>query len=177
MRVKEKADLESGQPSSEPLREQPPIMQFSLAGAAGSVGLAVLISRILGVVREMVLARYFGAGLYTDAFNVAYRIPNLLRDLFAEGALSSAFVPTFVRRITRGGKERAWLLANRVISTLLVLLGALTLAFFFGAKVFVYLLAAGYAAIPEKFDLTVQMTRIMSPFLLWVSLASVGMGL
>ena len=146
-------------------------------GAAGSVGAAIMISRILGLVRDIVQARYFGAGLYTDALNVAYRIPNLLRDLFAEGALSSAFIPTFIRRLTQGGKEEAWLLANRVISALLVILGVLTLVFFFGARGFVYLLAAGYAEIPEKFELTVQMTRIMSPFLLFVALASVAMGI
>ena len=86
-----------------------------ITGAAFSVGIAVSISRILGLVREMVLARYFGAGLHTDAFNIAYRIPNLLRDLFAEGALSSAFIPTFIRRMTQDGKEQAWLLANRVL--------------------------------------------------------------
>jgi len=148
-----------------------------LTGAAWSVSVAIMISRILGVGREMVLARYFGAGLFTDAFYVAYRIPNLLRDLFAEGALSAAFLPTFVRRLTQDGRQQAWLLANHVISALLVILGILTLVFFFGAKGFVYLLAAGYAADPEKFELTVQMARIMSPFLLCVSLASVGMGL
>ena len=107
-----------------------------------------MISRVLGLVREVVLARYFGAGLHTDAFNVAYRIPNLLRDLFAEGALSSAFVPTFIRRMTQDGKEQAWLLANRVLSALLVIVGALTLIVFFGAKFFVYLLASGYASNP-----------------------------
>lgn len=146
-------------------------------GPAGSVGAATMISRVLGVAREMVLARYFGAGLFTDAFYIAYRVPNLLRDLFAEGALSAAFVPTFVRRLTEGGREPAWILANRVLSAVSLLLGGITLVFFFGAKGFVYLLASGYASDPEKFSLTVQMTQIMSPFLLWVGLASVGMGL
>jgi putative peptidoglycan lipid II flippase len=148
-----------------------------MSGAVSSVASAIMISRILGLVREMILARFFGAGLHTDAFYVAYRIPNLLRDLFAEGALSSAFIPTFIRCMTRNGKDQAWLLANRVISALLVILGMLTLVIFFGAKVFVYLLASGYAATPEKLDLTVQMIRIMSPFLLCVSLASIGMGM
>ncbi len=149
----------------------------SVVGAAGSISVATLISRILGVGREIILAKYFGAGLATDAFNVAYRIPNLLRDLFAEGALSSAFIPTFIRSLTNNGKEQAWLLANRVINVLLLITGALTLIFFFAAKWFVYLMAAGYAAIPEKLDLTVQMTRIMSPFLMWIALAAVGMGM
>ncbi len=151
--------------------------EAGLMGRAGSVGAAIMISRILGLLRDIVQAKYFGAGLYTDAFNIAYRIPNLLRDLFAEGALSAAFVPTFIRRLTQDGKEHAWVLANRVISMLLVIMAALTLLFFFGARGFVYLLAAGYAQIPEKCELTVQMTRIMSPFLLCIALASVAMGI
>jgi putative peptidoglycan lipid II flippase len=157
--------------------EQPYSKTASLGGAAWTVGTATAISRILGVLREIVLARYFGAGLYSDAFNVAYRIPNFLRDLFAEGALSSAFIPTFIRCLTKEGQRRAWQLANRVISALLLILGGVTLILFFGAKIFVYLIAAGYAQIPEKFALTVQMTRIMSPFLLFIALASVGMGI
>lgn len=86
-------------------REQTGAPPGSLIGAAGSVSLATMVSRILGVIREMVMAHYFGAGIFTDAYNVAYRIPNLLRDLFAEGALSSAFVPTFVRTLTRDGEN------------------------------------------------------------------------
>jgi putative peptidoglycan lipid II flippase len=160
------------QQSSEQSRNADP----TIISAAGSVGAAVMISRVLGLIREVVQARYFGAGLYTDAWNIAFRIPNLLRDLFAEGALSSAFIPVFIRRLTQEGKDNAWLLANRIINALLVILGALTLVFFFGAQGFVYLLAAGYTKIPGKFELTVQMTRIMSPFLLCVSLASVAMG-
>ncbi len=148
-----------------------------LLGAAGAVSAATMISRILGVAREMVMARYFGAGMATDAFNVAYRIPNLLRDLFAEGALSSAFVPTFVREYKARGREGAWLLASVVLNALAVILGALSLMFFFGAKWFVFILASGFAESPEKFELTVQMTRILSPFLLFVALAAVVMGM
>ncbi len=149
----------------------------SVAGAAGSVSAATMISRILAMFREMVMSAYFGAGLFTDAFNIAYRIPNLLRDLFAEGALSSAFIPTFIRTLTQGDREKAWLLANRVINALIVVLGAFTLLIYFGAKWFVYLLAAGFANVPQKIELTVQMTRIMSPFLLCVAIASVVMGM
>lgn len=161
---------------AERVRTSPPGRR-EVAAAAGAVSLATLISRVLGVAREMVMARYFGAGLSTDAFNVAYRIPNLLRDLFAEGALSSAFIPTFVRCLREEGRESAWLFANRVISALVVILGAVTLLFFFASRGFVYLLAAGYADIPNKLELTAQMTRIMSPFLLWVALAAVVMGM
>jgi len=123
------------------------------------------------------MSAYFGAGLYMDAFNIAYRIPNLLRDLFAEGALSSAFIPTFIRTLAHEDREKAWLLANRVINALIVILGAFTLVIYFGAKGFVYLLAAGFASIPQKVELTAQMTRIMSPFLLFVAIASVIMGM
>ncbi len=154
-----------------------PIPGTGITRAAGAVTLATMISRILGVGREMVMAKYFGAGFYTDAFNIAYRIPNLFRDLFAEGALSSAFVPTFVRQLDREGARRAWELSNRVISALLIILGLLTVVFFVFAKGFVYLLAAGYAATPGKMELTVQMTRIVSPFLLCVALAAVVMGM
>ncbi len=149
----------------------------SVAGAAGSVSAATMVSRILAMFREMVMSAYFGAGLFTDAFNIAFRIPNLLRDLFAEGALSSAFVPTFIRTLTHGDRERAWQLANRVINALIVLLGAFTLLIYVAAKWFVYLLAAGFAGIPQKMEITVQMTRIMSPFLLCVAMASVVMGM
>ncbi len=163
--------------STDSLSPNPQEMRHpSVAGAAGSVSAATMISRVLAMFREMVMSAYFGAGLFTDAFNIAYRIPNLLRDLFAEGALSSAFVPTFIRTLTHDGREKAWLLANKLINALVVILGAFTLLVYFGAKWFVYLLAAGFASIPQKMELTVQMTRIMSPFLLFIALASVVMG-
>ncbi|MBZ5496784.1 MAG: murein biosynthesis integral membrane protein MurJ [Acidobacteriia bacterium] len=149
----------------------------SLATAAGSISVATMISRVLAMGREMVMSKYFGAGYYTDAFNAAFRVPNLLRDLFAEGALSSAFVPTFIRYMTDKGEAEAWLLANRVINALVVVLAGITLLFYFGASWFVYLLAAPFASIPGKFELTVQMTRIMSPFLLCVALAAAVMGM
>ena len=136
-----------------------------------------MISRVLAVGREMIMSSYFGAGYYTDAFNIAFRIPNLLRDLFAEGALSSAFLPTLIRYRTNNSQEAAWLLANRVINALLIVLAATTLLFYFGAGWFVYLFAGNLAASPGKFELAVQMTRIMSPFLLFVALAAAFMGL
>jgi putative peptidoglycan lipid II flippase len=154
-----------------------PIRPRHLVAAAGMVSIATMVSRVLGVAREMVMARYFGAGFFTDAFNAAYRVPNLLRDLFAEGALSAAFVPTFTRTLSRSGAQAAWLLASKVINALAVVLGIMTLVFYFGARLFVYLLAAGFAETPGKIELTVQLTRIMSPFLLWVSLAAVVMGM
>jgi putative peptidoglycan lipid II flippase len=88
----------------------------SLARSAASAGAATITSRILGVVREQVIAAYFGAGFATDAYQVAFRIPNLLRDLFAEGAMSAAFVPTFTRHLTAAGRASAWRLGNHVVN-------------------------------------------------------------
>jgi putative peptidoglycan lipid II flippase len=157
----------------------PPISarDHSIAEAAGSISVATMISRVLAMGREMVMSTYFGAGYFTDAFNTAFRVPNLLRDLFAEGALSSAFVPAFVRCMIEKGEAEAWLLANRVINMLAIMLSGITLIFYFGASWFVYLLAAPFASLPGKFELTVQMTRIMSPFLLFVALAAAVMGM
>src|ERR671923_2327581 len=98
----------------------PPSSTSTLARSAASAGVATMTSRILGVVREQVLAAMFGAGNAMDAYNVAFRIPNLVRDLFAEGAMSAAFVPTFTRELTTGGKPRAWQLANSVVTALVL---------------------------------------------------------
>ncbi len=92
-----------------------------LARSAGLIGLATMTSRILGLAREQVLAFLFGAGNEMDAFNVAFRVPNLFRDLFAEGAMSAAFVPTFTRRLMLGGRSQAWRLGNYVVNALFVL--------------------------------------------------------
>src|SRR4051812_36542933 len=96
--------------------------------SSASVSAAVLASRVLGVARDALFAAAFGVSSLTDAYVVAFRIPNLLRDLFAEGALSSAFVPTFSEVLTRGGRERAYRLGNLVLSGLLIVTGVLTIA-------------------------------------------------
>src|SRR6478752_3374674 len=100
--------------------ESRPGVSRSLARSAGVIGATTLTSRVLGLVREQVMAYFFGASNAVDAFNVAFRIPNLVRDLFAEGAMSAAFVPTFTRVLTREGKPAAWRLGNHVINALLV---------------------------------------------------------
>jgi len=132
------------------------------------------MSRVLGLARDQVQSYYFGAGFVTDAFLAAFRIPNLLRDLFAEGALSSAFVPTFTAIKEREGPDTAWRLANRLFTVLVVLLGAITLAIFVAAPWIMRVYAAGFT--PEKLHLAVTMTRILSPFLLAVAVAAVAMG-
>jgi putative peptidoglycan lipid II flippase len=148
-----------------------------LARSAGVFGLATITSRILGLVRDQVLAFYFGAGDANDAFRVASRIPNLVRDLFAEGAMSAAFVPTFTRQLTVHGRERAWHLANSAINALLLVTGVLVLAGIVFAEPLVRLLAAGYAEVPGKLELTVYLTRITIPFLSMVAVAAALMGM
>ena len=147
------------------------------ARAAGTVSFAVFLSRILGLVRDQVFAKLFGAGLYNDAWLVAFRIPNLLRDLFAEGALSSAFVPTFTEFLEKKGRSDAWLLANLVLSGILVLLGAFTLILLFFPEVLVYLLAAGFREVPGKVEITASLLRLLAPFLMLIAMASVAMGM
>jgi putative peptidoglycan lipid II flippase len=148
-----------------------------LARSAGIFGLATITSRILGLVREQVLAFFFGAGDVTDAFNIATRIPNLVRDLFAEGAMSAAFVPTFTRQLTLHGRERAWHLASSVINALLLVTGVLVLVGIIFAEPLVRLFAADFSEVPGKLELTVYLTRIIFPFLTLVAVAAALMGM
>ncbi|MEJ2144470.1 MAG: murein biosynthesis integral membrane protein MurJ [Acidobacteriota bacterium] len=145
--------------------------------AAGKVSVAVFLSRILGLVRDQFFANLFGAGLYNDAWLVAFRIPNLLRDLFAEGALSAAFLPTFTEIYRKQGRAQAWHLANLVLSGVLILLGIVTIILFLFSTLFVHGLAAGFADVPGKVHITSTLIRILSPFLMLVALASVAMGI
>jgi putative peptidoglycan lipid II flippase len=148
-----------------------------LARAAGVVSAMTFLSRIMGLVREQAFAALLGAGLYADAFQAAFRIPNLLRDLFAEGALSAAFVPTYARALKEGGPERAHRLASRLLTVLTVLLGVLVGLGLVFARPLVRLLAPGFEAVPGKFETTVALTRVMLPFLPLVSFAAVAMGM
>ena len=139
-------------------------------------------SRILGLVREVVFASYFGAGFATDAFVIAFRVPNLLRDLFAEGALSAAFVATFSKTLVTKGADAAWRLANLVSNGLTAVLLPIVLGGVIFAPQVVQLLiepsrsGGDPATAALTFELAVRMTRIMFPFLLMVSLAAVAMG-
>src|SRR5712692_5204191 len=143
--------------------------------ATGIVGIAILCSRVLGLIREMVVAALFGATRNMDAFLTAFRAPNMLRDLFAEGALSTAFVTTFSRRIATEGDESAWKLASKVATLTLVFMSATTLLGIVFAPVVIKILAPGFPA--EKAELTILLTRIMFPFILLVSLAALAMGM
>ena len=143
--------------------------------AAGIVGLAVLCSRVLGLAREQIFAALFGGGRVMDAFTIAFRIPNLLRDLIAEGALSTAFVTVFTRTAAIEGDAAAWQLANKVATLAVVTLSAITLLGIAFAPWLVAALAPGFD--PAKAALTVTLTRVMYPFILLVSLAALVMGM
>lgn len=151
-----------------------------MARSAGLIGIATMASRLLGVVREMVLASLFGASATPamDAFNVAFRVPNLVRDLFAEGAMTAAFVPTFTKTLQTRGREAAWRLGNLVINTLLVATGAIViLAILFADPITRAIASDEFAAVPGKLALTTQLTRIMMPFLTTVAVAVAVMGM
>lgn len=141
------------------------------------VSLLIMMSRVLGLVREQLMAALLGAGAAADTFNIAFRIPNLLRDLFAEGALSAAFVPTFARVLEKDGKAKAFLMAQRVLGVLLLAVGVLTILGYLLTDQLVALLAPGFSSIPGKAELTVSLTRVMLPFLLFLSSAAVAMGM
>jgi putative peptidoglycan lipid II flippase len=137
-----------------------------------------MASRILGLVRDQVIAAIFGAGAATDAYYVAFRIPNLLRDLFAEGAMSAAFVPTFTRHLTSAGKASAWRLGNHVLNALAVITGVLVLLGIVFAEPLVRLMTDNeYTSDPTKLALTVQMARVMLPTLTLIAMAAALMGM
>ena len=149
----------------------------NVARNAGIVSLAVMASRILGLVRDQVFAALFGAGLQYDAFLTAFRVPNLLRDLLAEGALSSAFVTTFTQTLKSKGKDEAIRLSNRVATLIVLFISALSIVGWFYAPEIVRLLAPGFFNVAGKAELTISMTRIMIPFLLLIALAAQAMGM
>jgi putative peptidoglycan lipid II flippase len=139
--------------------------------------MAVMCSRLLGLVREQVFAGMFGAGFAYDAFVVAFRIPNLLRDLFGEGALSAAFVTVFSEYDANRSREETWRLASTVLSFFAIALSLISLLGIFFAEPIVTLLAPDFSLIAGKTRLAVLLTRIMLPFLVFISLAAVVMGM
>lgn len=161
-------------PAHDPAQAPPPNRGRGVARSASIVSLAVFSSRILGLVREQVMAALFGAGLVNDAFVVAFRVPNLFRDLLAEGALSSAFVKTFAGKLEKDGASAAWRLASQVFNALGLAVAALCLAGMAAAPWLVSALAPDFQG--EKAALTIELTRLLFPFLLMVALAAVAMG-
>lgn len=138
---------------------------------------ATAFSRVLGLIREQTMAYFFGASMATDVFVAAYRIPNLLRDLFAEGALSAAFVPIFKEKLVHESEAEAFSLARTVATAILVVVGATVLLGIVATPAIIYVSAYGFTADPVKFDLTVSLTRLMFVYLLLVSLSALVMGM
>ncbi len=148
-----------------------------VARHVGKVSAATFLSRVLGLLRDQVFAALFGAGTAADAFNMAFRVPNLVRDLFAEGAMSASFVPTFTEWRQKHGDDAAWALGRQLMSTLLAVLLALCALGWLLSPTIVGLMAGGFAAVPGKLDLTVLLTRIMLPFLPAMALSAAAMGM
>ncbi|MBS4098643.1 MAG: murein biosynthesis integral membrane protein MurJ [Sulfuricella sp.] len=150
---------------------------MNLLRALAAVSSMTLLSRILGFVRDTVVARIFGAGIYTDAFFVASKLPNLLRRLFAEGAFSQAFVPILAEYKTRRGHDATRELVDHVAGLLLLALVIVTVIGVLAAPALVYISAPGFAASPQKFDVTVQLLRLTFPYILFISLVSLAGGI
>jgi putative peptidoglycan lipid II flippase len=150
---------------------------MNLLKSLATVSAMTLVSRVLGFVRDVVIARLFGAGLATDAFFVAFRIPNLLRRLFAEGAFSQAFVPVLSEYRTRRGDQETRLLVDRTATLLTLALLAVTAIGVVAAPLIVYVSAPGFSAVPGKFELTVAMLRVTFPYIVFISLVSLAGGI
>ncbi len=148
-----------------------------LTKAAGVVGVSTLLSRILGFIRDVLIARFFGAGFTSDAFFVAFRIPNLLRRLFAEGSLSMAFVSVFTEQLVRNGKQEAIRFASSALKLLSVILVLVSLIGILLSPVIIRLLAPGFLDHPEKLSLTIMLTQIMFPYIFFIGLVALCMGI
>ncbi|MBI5483395.1 MAG: murein biosynthesis integral membrane protein MurJ [Deltaproteobacteria bacterium] len=149
----------------------------NIARAAGILGSATMLSRVMGMVRDMVVSRLFGAGLATDAFIAAFQIPNMLRRFFAEGALTAAFVPTFSSVLKQHGEQKAKELANICFTVLTIVMAGITLAGIIFSPYIVGLMFPGFRAEPGKFELTVLLNRLMFPYIFFISLVALCMGI
>ena len=150
---------------------------MNLLKSLATISGLTLVSRILAFVRDVLIARVFGAGMATDAFFVAFKLPNLLRRLFAEGAFSQAFVPIFGEYRNRRGHEETQLLVDHVTTMLALILFVVTLVGITAAPVIVYISAPGFLKDAPKFDLTVQLLRITTPYIFFISLVAVAAGI
>jgi putative peptidoglycan lipid II flippase len=150
---------------------------MNLLKSLATISGLTLVSRILAFARDVLIARIFGAGMATDAFFVAFKLPNLLRRLFAEGAFSQAFVPIFGEYRNRRGHEETQLLVDHVTTMLAIILFVVTLIGIIAAPILVYISAPGFLKDAAKFDLTVQLLRITSPYIFFISLVAVAAGI
>ncbi len=149
----------------------------NVAKAAGIVGTATLVSRVTGVIRDMVIAAFFGASWMTDAFWVAFRIPNMLRRLLGEGSLTVSFVPVFTEYLQKKTKEEALDLAQNTFSILSAILAAVSVLGILLSPLIVGLIAPGFIAKPEQFELAVFLNRLMFPYIFFIALVALCMGI
>jgi putative peptidoglycan lipid II flippase len=154
-----------------------PAFPMNLLRALATVSSMTLLSRILGFIRDFFIARAFGAGAATDAFFVAFRLPNLLRRMFAEGAFSQAFVPILGEYRNRRGPDDTRALIDRVATLLALTVSVITVLGIIGAPFIIYVSAPGFAADADKFELTVALTRITFPYILFMSLVAMAGGI
>ena len=148
----------------------------NITKAAGLMSVATFISRILGYAKDMILAVFFGATGLSDTFFVAFRIPNLLRELFAEGSMSSAVIPVLTEHQTKYGDEEAKRLVRIIFTSITIFVGLICVLGIIFAPAIVTAIAPGFLNMPDKFSLTVLLTRLMFPFLLFISFAAIVMG-
>jgi len=149
----------------------------SVAKSASVIGIATLLSRLLGFIRDMVIARLFGIYVYAQAFVVAFKIPNSFRDMFGEGATNAVFVPVFSEYIAKRSKQEFWELVNVILNLMLVILMAATVLGMAFAPLIVRLIAPGFASEPYKLATTIKLTRIIFPYILLISLSAYAMGI
>ena len=150
---------------------------MSLLKALATVSGMTLLSRILGFLRDLIIARVFGAGLATDAFFVAFKLPNLLRRLFAEGAFSQAFVPILAEYKNRRGEEETRVLVDHVAGALAAALFIVTVIGVAAAPLIILVTAPGFTGAPGKFDLTVSLLRVTFPYIFFISLTALAGGI
>ncbi len=148
----------------------------SIARSAGIIGVATLLSRILGFIRDIIFAAFFGTGIFAQAFVVAFRIPNLFRDLIGEGATNAAVVPVLVEELTHKGKDEFWKLANILLNLLLIILTLLTLVGVIFARPIVMAIAPGFLQDAQKLNITIALTRTIFPYLIFIGLSAYSMG-
>ena len=151
---------------------------MSLLKATGTIGGLTMVSRVAGFARDMILARILGPGVASDAFLLAFQLPNSFRRLFAEGAFSAAYVPMFSRRLHgEGGQASAEDFSSDVLSVFVPLLILFTALFEIAMPGVIWLMASEYQDIPGKFELTVALARITFPYILFMSLVSLLTGI
>jgi len=149
----------------------------SVAKSASIIALATLFSRLLGFIRDVIIARLFGVYVYAQAFVIAFRIPNLFRDLVGEGSTNAAFVPVFSEYTLKHSKEEFWELVNVVLNLLLVILAAITILGIIFSPIIVRLIAPGFISDPYKLATTIKLNRIIFPYILLISLAAYAMAI